>query len=265
MEKIPTIENKKNSFFITKLEKLKNLKEEVRKDFLILIAVSASLVASTESAQAQNQGVDTNKTEIYKDMEKEFGLQKDFLVNWFKDRIIEDEEFNRKFDGDRENVLKRLEKVFLAETSSWNGWRNDTVFVNPEDFQKSEEKTIIIHELSHDAFPANYGEQPKKELTESMPSWMVELIKRSIEISGDSGLEKVAVFKKYYQRPEEVYARICALRQKYSLNPKQKVSKEVMDKIIKENNENKNDSNIGALLMTISDEGQLLYLLNNLP
>lgn len=261
-----------------KIESEPNFIEQFRKKFgnniYVAIAIISSFVLSPKEASAQSNLNDKNKIENINNAtenkaEIEFNKQKEFLITWFSNRKIENHKFQKKFEEIRPEVIERLKDVTLAESSNILGsaeWRNDTIFYDEAILNKPELTSAFTHELSHDAFPANYGEQPRIVFHTEMPSYMISMIVSAIKKSGDKGLSDVAIFKKYYQRPEEIYARICAFRVVFNLKPNKKISlhelKEIIEKI---NNKEINDDNSNTLLMTITDSNSLLNLLNNLP
>lgn len=274
MEKfsIPDTSNESNE---RKTSVIEQLKKKFGNNFYIALVVIASFVSSPKESNAtpssnsnhlieQKDSIQENKAEL------EFQKQKDFLVSWFSNRKIDNNKIEKNFEKDLPNILNRLKDVTLVKSSNFLGsaeWKNDTVFYQDEVLNKPELNSAFTHELSHDAFPANYGTNLSKEKFHTeMPEWMTSMILDAIKKSGDEGLSDVYIFKKYYQRPEEIYARICAFRYKNDFKPNQIINKEDIEKIIKQNKEGQSpDDNVKSLLMTITNNESLLKLLNQLP
>lgn len=258
------------------IENKPNVIEQFRKKFgnnlYIAMAIISSFVLSPKEASAQSSLNDKNTIENINNTtenkaEIEFNKQKEFLITWFSNRKIENHKFQKKFKEIRPEVMERLKDVTLVESSNILGsteWLNDTVFYNVEVLNNPELTSDFTHELAHDAFPTN--RQPKEEFQTKMPQYMISMIVDAIQRSGDEGLSSVAVFKKYYQRPEEIYARICAFRLVFGIKPDQNITTEELDEMIsKINNKEINDDNSNTLLMTITKHDSLLKLINNLP
>lgn len=274
MEKfsIPKRNNESNE---EKISVIEQFRKKFGNNFYIALAVIASFVSTPKESNAmsysnsnhlieQKDSIQKNKAEL------EFKKQKDFLVSWFSNRKIDNNKIEKNFEKELPNILNRLKDVTLVKSSSLLGsaeWKNDTIFYQDEVLNKPGLNSAFTHELSHDAFPANYGNNSSKEKFHTeMPEWMTSMIIDAIKKSGDEGLSDVYIFKRYYQRPEEIYARICALRYKNDLKPNQIINKEDLEKIIEQNKEGQSpDDNIKSLLMTITNNESLLKLLNQLP
>ena len=253
---------------------VEQLQKKFGKYFCIILATIASFTISINKSEAQSNIDSTQENKIKNDsldskVKIEYEKQKEFLFSWYSDRIIDNKNYERKFKEVKADILERLKNVTLVESLETFGngeWKNDTIFVNINEYNKdARNKTTFAHELSHDAFPANYGNNKEKFQTE-MPKWMISLIAEATKKSGDKGLKSVEFFKKYYQRPEEIYARICALRYAYNFKPNQVITKNDLEIVISENkNEVYKDDNVILLLETISNIDSLTELLNKLP
>ncbi len=258
-------------------EKKPNIFEKFRKKFgnnlyLAIVVISSFAISPKEGVSQTNiDNIDTIKKSISVDEKAklEFEKQKEFLISWYSNRKINNNKYQKKFEEIRPEVLERLKEVSVLKSSTIFGtaeWRNDTIFYDDAILNKPELNSAFTHEFSHDAFPANYGDQPKKVFQTEMPSYMISMIANAIKKSGDEGLSDVALFTKYYQRPEEVYARICAFRLVFDLKSNQNITLNELQEIIKKiNNKEINDDNSNLLLKTITDSNSLLSLLNNLP
>jgi hypothetical protein len=274
MEKF-SISNINNESNEKKTSVIEQLKRKFGNNLYIALAIIASFVSSPKESSAisysnsnhlieQKDSTNENKAKL------ELQKQKDFLVSWFSNRIIDNNKAEKNFKKDLPSILNRLRDVTLVKSSNLLGsaeWTNDTVFYQDEVLNKPGLNSAFTHELSHDAFPANYGNNSSKEKFHTeMPEWMTSIIVDAIKKSGDEGLSDVYIFKKYYQRPEEIYARVCALRYKNDFKPNQIINKEDLEKIIEQNKEGQSpDDNVKSLLMTITNNESLLKLLNNLP
>ena len=268
MEKFTNINNneKRPSIF----EKFRN---KFGNNLYIAITVISSFVVLPKESFSQNNFNDTNTTEKSISVDEkamiEFEKQKEFLISWFSNREIEDNKYQKKFEKICPDILERLKEVTLIKSSTIFGnaeWRNDTIFYDEAILDKPELNSTFTHELSHDAFPANYGEQPKIAFHTEMPSYMISMIANAIKKSGDDGLSDLSLFIKYYQRPEEVYARICAFRLVFNLKPNQNITINELQEIIKKiDTKETNDDNSITLLKIVTDSNSLLTLLNNLP
>lgn len=261
------IEDTKPNFF-------EQLRKKFGKDFIVAMAAIVSFTAISKEVEAQSV-VDSTKNNIEAvktsdtNLEEDFKREKEYMISWFSNRHIEDTDLQRKFEKERSDMIERLQDMTLSKTTETFGtaeWRNDTIFINPESYAKDENKTAIVHEASHDVFPANYGSIGEK-FHRDMPKWMVSLIMDAVLKSGDEGLRDVDAFKKYYQRAEEVYARICAVRKLYNFKPNQIITKEDLQMLFSQNKsiEDSVDDNAAMLVKIISNQDILVDLFNKLP
>ena len=175
-----------------KLNLVEELKKKFGKNFFIKVVVLAAFLSlSAQKGEAQNQSKTVIKNEIPVDaaIQKEFEDQKEFLVDWFSNRIIPDEDLQKKFEDAKPHILKNLETVFLKGDTlpfAIGMWHNDTISINAKLFNRQGDpfygtsKNTLVHELSHDAFPMKKsagGYHP------DMPEWMLTIIQNAIEKS----------------------------------------------------------------------------------
>ncbi len=275
---------------VEKLGLIEGLKKKFGKDFLIAIMSTAAFSPlSAQKIEAQGKLKMPIQKEIKIDSltKEEFEKQKEFFIHWFSFRNPSDEEFRKKFKEIQLKILENINKTVLKEdTTSIFGvagikgiamQRNDTLFVDSKEMDEKRRHTGIVHELGHQAFSPKYNFETKKDSSE-MPDWVIDLINDAVEKSSVARLKVKTIWKisdtavinktmRYFKDPQEIYARICVLREKYNFLPYQVVTRDDLESVFEENggrNEMKN-WNINELLGVITDPDILADLLNKLP
>lgn len=266
----------------TKPNLLEKLKTKFGKDFLIAISSMIAFVPlSTQESEAQAKIKPLTQKEIKIDIKttKEFEEQKEFMLNWYSNRVISYTEFQKKFEEIKPKIIENLKKISLKEDTiplfNDSGIRgiamnkNDTLFVDLTKINDKTRNTAIVHELGHQV-------SPQIENKTQMPDWMIELINNAVKESAqkvknipqtwntkDTAL--ISKVNKYFRDPDEIYARICVLREIYFL-PTQFIKINDLENVYSENNgvNIKSNWNINNLLGVI-EPSSLIDLLNKLP
>lgn len=101
----------------------------------ILAGVSGTVL---NSSPVSAQNINNSEIEIDLTIKKEFEKQKEFMVNWFSNRIIPDSDLQKKYEEIKPHILKNLEIVYLKQSTFTHSdgtpsnvssiWRNDTIF-----------------------------------------------------------------------------------------------------------------------------------------
>lgn len=241
--------------------------------------VSAGLLISTsalvlDSNQASAQNVERTGIQLESVIKNEFEEGKEFMTNWFSNRILDDD-VQKEFEKIKPKILENLKKVYLKEDTvplynpeglkgiAMN--KNDTVFIDLKVMKEKNHHTGVIHELGHQAFP-------QKNHENQMPKWMVNLIKNALTPTEDllvqnadaNATKQIA----YLQDPDEVYARIIVLREKYHFLPNQTITEENLIKVYVENDSKTpggpKNWNVNQLLAIVRADA-IVDLLNKLP
>ena len=237
-----------------------------RKDFLktlvkigMVLAIPEILSACDLLPAPHPRNLESN---INPEMQKEFNEQRKFMINWYSNRVIQDVEFQKKFEEIKPHILKNLEKVYLephlpkgVSIDDVDGqWRNDTIFVNPQ--RDPQYSTTYSHELGHDAFPVKYNKETFI-FDQEMPKWMINLINNYVEESriDDRYLDaKTARAIENRRQSFEVYSSICSLRELYNFLPDQVISESDLEIVYSENDNYENK------IVKNQDVNKLIYI-----
>ena len=178
---------------------------------------------------------------------------KDWLTNWYANRVIPNERLQELYLEDKDIYNERMKNVPTVTnvesidnnpyiTGRYNS-ENGQILMTP----KSRDN-VYLHEVTHysDDFPS---------AMRTVHNQVVGLNKAPKELTQGIYNEKYD----YFTDSDEVHARIQVLRKEAGITPEQNVTKEYLDKFLKDykgDNENIND------LLNIADPPHLLEMLN---
>ena len=178
---------------------------------------------------------------------------KDWLTNWYANRVIPNEEIQNMYLEDKDIYGERTKNVpAVTNVESIDNNPNITGQYNGESGQilmtPQAQDNVYLHETTHysDDFPS---------AMRTVHNNVVGQNKAPKELTQGIYNEKYD----YFTDPDEVHARIQVLRKEAGITPEQNVTKEYLDKFLKDykgDNENIND------LLNIADPPHLLEMLN---
>ena len=188
-----------------------------------------------------------------KAVEERQKADKDWLTNWYANRVIPNERLQELYLEDKDIYNERMKNVPTVTnvesidnnpyiTGRYNS-ENGQILMTP----KSRDN-VYLHEVTHysDDFPS---------AMRTVHNQVVGLNKAPKELTQGIYNEKYD----YFTDSDEVHARIQVLRKEAGITPEQNVTKEYLDKFLKDykgDNENIND------LLNIADPPHLLEMLN---
>jgi hypothetical protein len=186
---------------------------------------------------------------------------KEFLTNWYKNRVIPDNDIQAAFEKDKPLLMDRLNNlpstkiVDVFERAGNSGIDNKNVNAQYDPRQrlilmkKNTPSWVETHELNHAINDINsYTWNAHKDIVNN------EIVPRK---------DAKGVYRdkyEYFTNPDEVHSRIMVLRQAAGIKPDQVVTEEYLDNFMK--NYKGDNSNINDLLNLSKGKEGLLNMLN---
>jgi len=185
---------------------------------------------------------------------------RDFLTNWYKNRVIPDDYIQAGYEKDKPSILekmKTLPSTQMVENIDTIGNSGADKYVTGQYQPKS--NLILMkkgapswtetHELNH--------------AINDVDSYMRTVHKDIIDNEIIPKEEAKGIYKnkyEYFTNPDEVHSRVMVLRQAAGIKPNQTVTPEYLDNFIK--NYKGDNSNINDLLNLSKGKEGLLNMLN---
>lgn len=200
------------------------------------------------------------KLNVMKKLEEDPPNNKQFIENWYKNRVIPDQDFQSLYEKDKPSLLekiKNLPNTKIVENIGELGNSGGGKYVNgqymPKNnlilMKKDAPSWVETHELNHAA----------SDVDSYMRTFHKDIINNEVIPKKDA----TGIYKnkyEYFTNPDEMHSRIMVLRQAAGIKPDQFVTPEYLDNFMK--NYKGNNSNINDLLKLSKGKEGLLNLLN---
>ena len=186
---------------------------------------------------------------------------RDFLTNWYKNRVIPDDYIQAGYEKDKPSILEKIKNLPSTQIvknidtigNSGDKTKNVTGQYNPRTnlilMKKNAPSWTETHELNHAI----------NDTDSYMRTIHKDIVKNEIMPKKDAK----GVYKEkyeYFTNPDEVHSRVMVLRQAAGIKPNQKITPEFLDNFIK--NYKGDNSNINDLLNLSKGKEGLLNMLN---